>query len=132
MSDADYAAHQKRVKGEIAVVIADLKKPSNKFGAIKTVVDGITFDSRHEAEVYTNLRIQQSLGQISNLQTQVPIQVEVHGVHAFTYLADFSFIRDGVKHYQDAKGYRKGSAYQLFKLKQKVIAAAIGITVEEV
>ena len=128
LTPEQFESHQARVKGKPPA--AEPKR--NKFNAIKTLVDGITFDSRHEAEVYTNLRIQQSLGQITNLQTQVPLQVIVHGVHVFTYTADFRYVRDGKECWCDAKGYRKGTAYQLFKLKQKVIAASMGINVEEV
>ena len=133
MSQEQADAHQKRVKGEIADVVADLKAPiTNKFGAVKTRYEGIDFDSKHEAECYMKLRADELAGLITELRHQVPIQVHVGEINVFTYIADFRFICDGVTRYQDAKGYRKGSAYQLFKLKQKVIAAAMGIDVEEV
>lgn len=124
-----FESHQARVKGK-----PDVAEPAkrNKFGAVKTLYNGITFDSKHECECYIKLHSDEVCGLISELRLQVPLQVHVHGVHVFTYIADFKFIRDGNECYQDAKGYRKGSAYQLFKLKQKVIAAAMGINVEEV
>lgn len=132
LTPEQFESHQARIKGGIASVVADLKKPSNKFGAVKTVVDGITFDSRHEAEVYTNLRAQQAAGQITELKTHVPLQMQVAGVHIGTLVVDFVFTTPKGKKYQDAKGYRKGSAYQLFKLKAKIIAATKCIFIEEV
>lgn len=111
------------------------KRPSsNKFGAVKETVDGIEFDSRHEADVYRTLKIQQMGGLIRDLLCHVPLRVEVNGQYVFAYEADFAFTDcdSGKHHYQDAKGYRKGAAYQLFRLKKAVIRAALGIDIEEV
>lgn len=121
----------------------EAKKAGNKFGAKKKIVDGIGFDSTKEAERYMALRLEEKAGVIRNIKLQVPLQVHVNGVHVFTYLADFVYERKGEgtmnpdlvvwrTRYEDAKGYRKGAAYQLFRLKKVVIAAAMGIEVEEV
>jgi hypothetical protein len=129
MSAADYLAKQ--------------GKRGNKFGAKRKSVDGIGFDSTHEADRYQALRLEEKAGEVRELKMQVPLQVEVNGQHVFTYLADFVYERKGVgtmnpdlivwrKCYEDAKGYRKGSAYQLFRLKKAVIGAALGIVIEEV
>ena len=63
----------------------------------------------------------------------------------FTYICDFVYLRNEMANnhpdtvlriwrtvYEDAKGYRKGSAYQLFRLKKAVILAAMGIEIDEV
>ena len=42
----------------------------NKFGNIKTVVDGIKFDSKAEARRYTDLRTMQFAKQITDLEMQ--------------------------------------------------------------
>lgn len=132
LTPEQYAAHTKRIKGEVAGVVADLKAPTNKFGAQKTVIDGITFDSRHESEVYIGLREQQRAGLIKELRCHVPIQLEVNGVHVGTYEVDFTYVTPEGKRYIDAKGYRKGNAYQMFKLKKALVKAVHGWDVEEV
>jgi hypothetical protein len=111
------------------------KASSNKFGAVKKSVHGIAFDSTKEANRYMVLKADPL---VSNLRLQVPIQVHVRDVHVFTYLCDFVYdfgapgeIPSRTIH-EDAKGYRKGAAYQLFRLKKAVIKAAMGIDIEEV
>jgi hypothetical protein len=42
-----------------------------KYHAHKTTIDGITFDSRHEAERYAELALLKKAGQISDLRMQV-------------------------------------------------------------
>lgn len=110
------------------------KRTPNKFGARKKQVDGITFDSTHEAEVYMGLKLRAIAKEIERIQCHVPIRVEVNGDHVFTYECDFVWwYPNGTSAvYQDAKGYRKGAAYQLFRLKKAVVKAALGIEIEEV
>ena len=68
-----------------------LPKRGNKYGARKTVVDGITFDSKAEAAYYAELKVREKAGEISDveLQPRFPLKVEheVIGV----YRADFGF-----------------------------------------
>lgn len=122
-----------RLTKEQLAAIQNRRKPANKFGARKKMVDGITFDSTHEAEVYMLLKADPLVKQ---LRCQVPLQVHVNDVHVFTYLCDFVYeYRLGAAFrttHVDAKGYRKGAAYQLFRLKKTVIKAALGIEIEEV
>lgn len=58
----------------------------NKYNAIKTVIDGITFDSKAEAKYYEKLKAQRLAGEI----------------HYFTvqprYLLEEGFIKNGIKH----------------------------------
>lgn len=130
MTAADLLTRQTRLAGK-----------GNKFGAMKKMVDGIGFDSTKEAERYMALRLEEKAGLIKELKMQVPLQVEVNGEHVFTYLCDFVYSRHHridqppslwMTHYEDVKGYRKGTAYQLFRLKKAVIKAAMGIEIEEV
>jgi len=46
------------------------KKKPNKYGAVKQVVDGITFDSKREAERYGELKNLERAGLISDLELQ--------------------------------------------------------------
>ena len=47
----------------------------NKYGAIKTTLDGITFDSAREASRWGQLVLLQRLGKIRDLQRQVPFRL---------------------------------------------------------
>ena len=123
----------------LAKVQPKQEKPEtrNKFGAEKTVIDSIEFDSKKEAARYVVLRDERNAGLIRDLRLQQPLQVEINGVHAFTYLADFSYERpaeDGkwYRRFEDSKGYRRGEAYAHFRTKKAVVWAALGIHIEEV
>ena len=78
-----------------------LKKPRNKFNAIKTVVDGITFASKAEAEYYRQLKNSQSIGTISYFLRQVPFTLP----GGTRYIVDFMIVhRNGTISYVDVKG----------------------------
>lgn len=51
----------------------------NKFGAKKTVVDGITFDSAKEAKRWVFLREREQRGEISHLERQPKFKLNVSG-----------------------------------------------------
>lgn len=118
-----------------------------KFNAKRTQVDGISFDSKHEAERFALLKMRAHAGEIRNLRCHVPIAIEVNGVHVTTLEVDFVY--DEIEHhkipdprrrgdwatrtkYEDAKGYKRGSQYEMFKLKAALLKATRGITVEVV
>ena len=111
------------------------KKKPNKYGAEKTVLDGITFDSKREAKEYANLKLQEEIGEITDLQLQVPIYLMGQNGPIRTptgqrrkMVCDFVYRdRDGRKRYKDAKGF----ATKDYKLKRDILAA-MGITIEEV
>ena len=123
----------------------------SKYGANKAVVDGITFDSRKEARRYSELKLLERVGEISDLQLQVkfvliPAQREPDTVgkrggvikgklieRECSYVADFTYKgKDGLLHVEDVKGYKDGSAYNLFKIKRKLMLYIHKIKVEEV
>ena len=47
----------------------------SKYGARKTVVDGITFDSKKEANRYRELKLLERAGEICCLRLQVPFEL---------------------------------------------------------
>ena len=51
----------------------------NKYRAVKTVVDGITFHSKKEAERYKILALLEAQGKIDNLRLQPRIALMVNG-----------------------------------------------------
>jgi len=81
------------------------KKRAHKFNAQKTVVDGITFDSKAEATRYSSLknleraRVIRSLG----LQPRFPLHVEGKAIGEF--VADFVYFESGRLIVEDCKGH---------------------------
>ena len=126
-----------------------------KYHSKKTVIDGITFDSRKEAERYSELKLLERCGAISNLELQkvyelIPAQYELYERYgkngnrlkdgkkciekSCVYKADFVYIDNetGQKVVEDVKGYKGGQAYSLFSIKRKLMLERYGIKVEEV
>ena len=69
----------------------------SKFNNIKTVIDGITFDSKREAKRYSELKILERCNIISDLKLQVSyvlIPAQKGGLRnelALKYIADFTY-----------------------------------------
>lgn len=86
----------------------------NKHGAIKTVVDGIRFDSRLEARRYSELKRLEAAGEIECLVLQPKFEIVpavVLGgrrVPARKYIADFGYVEcaTGEVVVEDVKGRR--------------------------
>lgn len=101
-----------------------------KYRAIPTVVDGIRFDSRREAERYSVLRLLVKSGEISNLELQVKYPIEVNGQHICTYIADFRYFdclkREWIT--EDAKGMKT----PVYRLKKKLVKAVYDVEIVEV
>lgn len=82
-----------------------------KYLSHKTVVDGITFDSKDEAKYYEALKIRKYRGEIENFELQ-PKFTLVEGFkkdnktyRAITYTPDFViYHKDGSEEYVDVKG----------------------------
>lgn len=111
----------------------------NKYHNEKTTVDGIKFDSKKEANRYLELKMLERAGEISDLQLQVkyelvPPCLKPSGKHtrAVEYIADFVYNENGKTVVEDVKGYKRGSAYNIFRIKQKLMLWVHGIYVEEV
>jgi hypothetical protein len=105
----------------------------SKYRNIKTIVDGIKFDSKLEARRYGELKDQRELGYISNLVLQesfivIPKQV---GERATAYKADFSYTDlDGNKVVEDTKS--KATATPEYIIKRKLMLFVFGIRIKEV
>lgn len=98
----------------------------NKYNNIKTVVDGIKFDSKREAYYYLYYKRLQETKIISNLKLQTPIKFDIDGKHIFTYKADFEYEDEYGHHYIDVKGVET----PVFRLKKKLIEAKYKIIIE--
>lgn len=99
----------------------------SKYGAKKTVVDGITFDSQAEATRYGVLKIVQASGLITDLRLQVPYQITVNGKKVCRYVADFVYSENGKEVVEDVKGMRT----PVYNLKKKLMEAVFGVVIFE-
>lgn len=88
----------------------------NKYGAQRTEVDGLKFDSKKEAMRWLELKKLEQVGAIQKLERQVSIPLHVAGVKVCTYRADFMYEMDGAVIVEDAKGFQT----DVFKLKWKI------------
>ena len=75
----------------------------SKYGAVKTSVDGQTFDSKKEADYYCNLKLRLQAGEIKGFCLQ-PVFILAPGLK---YKADFIvFHNDGAAEIIDTKGFK--------------------------
>lgn len=103
-----------------------------KYANRKTVVDGIEFDSAKEAKRYGELRLMERGKLIGKLEIQPRFPIEVNGQKVCTYVGDFSYRNlAGDLTVEDVKSdfTRKLPVY---RLKRKLMKAALGIDVVEV
>lgn len=107
----------------------DMVKKENKYHAKKTTVNGITFDSKWEAERYNQLSAMEQSGQIKNLQRQVRfvlqdgyINNKGKKIKPIYYFADFQYTdKDGNKIVEDTKS--PATKTDVYKLKKKLFEA---------
>jgi|TARA_R100001460_G_scaffold102440_1_gene147041 hypothetical protein len=100
----------------------------NKYGAQKTTVDGITFDSKWESQRWGELRAMERGGYVKDLERQVKYEIIVNDQKICRYVADFRYKKvddDGTEEtvVEDAKGFETPD----FKLKKKLMKAVHGI-----
>ena len=115
------------------------KRSSSKYHNQKVEVDGIKFDSKHEAERWCELKLLEKKHEILYLQRQVsfeliPKQLDERGKvieRAVKYVADFVYLdHDGNLVVEDAKSpITRTDAYLL---KRKMMLKYKGIRIKEV
>jgi len=106
------------------------KPAENKYHATRTVVDGITFDSKREAARYAELKLMQRAGLISDLRRQVKYELipKQQGERAVSYIADFVYSENGQTVVEDVKGVRT----PVYKIKKKLMLWRHGVKIREV
>lgn len=123
----------------------DYKKYSNQ----KTMIDGIEFDSKKEADRYCELLFLQRAGLISNLELQktfelIPAQYEYFERYgkkgqrlkdgkkclenSVTYIADFVYTENGKTVVEDTKGMKTKE----YIIKRKLMLYVHGIRIKEI
>lgn len=106
---------------------------TSKYHAKKTVVDGMTFDSRREADRYLVLKSMEEDGDIEDLRRQVRYELvpafDVDGKHyrPVFYVADFVYVEDGKEVVEDVKGMKT----DVYRLKSKLFARRYGMSIKE-
>lgn len=98
----------------------------NKYRNIKTVVDGITFDSKAESAYYGMLKLRKMAKDIDDFKMQVPFKLGVNGQLICTYVADFVTTKGETIEVIDVKGFVTPE----FKLKQKLMKALFDIEIK--
>ena len=101
----------------------------SKYRAVKTEVDGITFDSKREAARYMELVLLERAGEISHLELQPKYDCVVNGHNSCTYKADFRYFDANGSVVEDVKGMKT----PVYRLKKKLVEALYpGVTIQEV
>ena len=103
----------------------------NKYNAKKTELDGITFDSKLEANRYAELKLMERAGLISNLERQKWFElIPKDGKHrARGYVADFVYKdENGAQVVEDVKGVRT----DLYRWKKDMMRWIHRIEIKEV
>lgn len=121
----------------------------SKYHSKKVIINGNAFDSRKEYRRFCELSLLQKAGAITELQRQVefelipaqrePDTVGVRGgikkgkviERKCCYVADFVYKKNGKLVVEDVKGYKKGTAYDLFSIKRKLMLLNYGIHIKE-
>lgn len=111
----------------------------NKYFAKKTKYKGNIYDSKKEAQYAMLLDNEIKKGNIIKYERQIRFDIRVDQNTIAFYKADFKvYYRnrldqkgDGPIEYWDIKGLKKGGAYQLFRLKKKLVEALYHIKIIE-
>lgn len=103
----------------------------SKYGSEWTVVDGIKFQSKKEANEYVILKGRLIAGEIKDFKRQVTYSLEVNGVLICKYIADFVVYNwDGTWEVKDVKSdFTK--KLPIYRMKKALMEAIHGIKIKE-
>lgn len=106
-----------------------------KYKNQKVTCNGIKFDSKKEANRYSELLLLERAGAITNLELQVPFELipnqKINGKvveRACKYVADFCYTENGQRVVEDTKGFRTAE----YIIKRKLMLYVHGIRIKEV
>lgn len=128
MTEEQYAARLRKP-------IATPAKPS-KYRNNKTLLNGIIFDSKVEAERYSELKLLEWSGRISNMDHKVRFElapgVVINGRKRppLRYFADFTYILDGKLIVEDVKGSKKVT--EGYRIKRHLMKSDLDIDIMEI
>lgn len=99
-----------------------------KYGNTKTIVDGVSFDSKKEANRASMLAILERAGEIRDLRRQVRFPLHVAGNRIGHIIPDFVYERNGKMVCEDVKSV--GTITPMFRWKAKHFFYEYGIPIE--
>ena len=105
-----------------------------KYNNTKITVDGIKFDSKREATRYSELKLLERYGKITDLILQPRFELipkyEINGrkVRKMEYIADFQYTENGKTIIEDSKGFKTKE----YLIKKKLFEFKYGIEIMEV
>ena len=95
-------------------------KSRAKYGNKSAEYDGKMYHSKFESKVAQDLDLRKAAGELTEIQRQVKISLDVNGFHICNYYIDFVVTRqDGIKEYIEVKGFPT----ELWKFKWKLLEA---------
>ncbi len=102
---------------------------SGKYRAVKTTVDGITFDSKKEAARYKELKVLENTGHIKKLELQKRYDFVINQLKLGFYKADFVYWdnENDEEVVEDVKGIKT----PMYNLKKKLMKAIYQIDIFE-
>jgi hypothetical protein len=103
-------------------------KKKSKYNNVKVKFDGYTFDSAKEMRRYIELRMLQTIGEITDLLLQIPFELNEGGSYSLKYVADFTYWVNGRYIVEDVKGFRTA----VYKKKKALMLKIHGIEIKEV
>ncbi len=136
MTEEEFAALQRRRALPCApappsgVSLADMETPKRrKYGNRSVTIDGMRFDSQHEAEVYQELMLRVRAGELRTVCRQVKFDLP----GGIAYIADFLTIRPdmSIEGIYDAKS-EATKRNRVYINKKKQMQAIWGIEIREV
>jgi len=103
-----------------------------KYKNTPTVLDGIRFDSKKEAERYAELKLLERGGIIKDLRTQVRFELipKNKNGRAVYYVCDFTYTENGVLVVEDVKS--QPTKTPVYRLKKRLMKEVYGIDIKEV
>ena len=100
----------------------------NKWGAVKTKLDGYTFDSKAEAMRYGELKLMENAKEIFDLEIHPEFTIRIDGIKVCDVVLDFGYLpkHNPRRCYEHVKGRDNA----LSRLKRKLVEAQYGINVK--
>lgn len=109
---------------------AEKPKRKHKYNAQPVEIDGIWFASKAEAKRWTELRLSERAGTITDLIRQPRLKIVINGISVCAVVPDFKYVHGGREIYEDVKSPATRTA--VFRIKKILAQAVLGVQIVEV
>ena len=113
---------------EYLQTVASKPKPS-KHRNVRTVVDGVQFDSMAEARRFSELKLLEKAGKISALELQPKFELRVEGQKICDYIGDFVYLDEHSRPVVEDVKSQHTRSLPVFRLKAKLFKACWGFDI---